>query len=127
MICYSFLRKKKEIGDFIKKINWQLYNNEKLIINNENVLCDYNDKIIKYKEKDGINIINLKEEQYMRENQEYMMQIDFKNNTFKFILKEKNHILNDSLTSSKMVILKDTITMMYKLDEEEKKIIIHLL
>ena len=123
----QFLRKKKEIGDFIKRINWQLFNNDELIINHENVECEYENDIIKYKEEDGDNTIDLKNKIYIRENQEYLMHINIANNNFKFILKEKNHILNDNLTSSSLTINNNIILLKYKLEEEEKKIIIHLL
>ncbi len=127
-ICYVIVfKKKKELGDLIKRINWQLFNNDELIINNENVECEYKDKIIKYKEEDGINIIDLENQIYKRDSKEYLMQINIKNNTFKFTLKEKNRILSDNLTNSSIEKKDNDIIIKYQIEDEVKKIIIHLL
>ena len=120
-------KKKKELGDFIKSISWQLYNNEEIIINNENGLCEYKDNVIIYEESDGINTVDLNNKTYLRENDDYKMKIDFKNNTFNFFLKKHQKELSNKLLSSSMVIEDEFITLKYALDKEEKKVIIHLL
>lgn len=127
-ICYVIVfKKKKEQGDFIKKIRWQLYNNNELIINNENAKCEYQDNVIKYEEDDGLNTIDLNKKSYIRENKEYRMEIDFANNTFNFLLKEKKRELSNKLLSSELTIKDDIITLKYALDNEEKKIVIQML
>lgn len=127
-ICYVIVfKKKKESGDFIKKIRWQLYNNDKLIINNDNAKCEYQDNVIKYDEDDGLNTIDLNKKSYIRENKEYRMEIDFANNTFNFLLKEKKRELSNKLLSSELTIKDDIITLKYALDNEEKKIVIQML
>ena len=127
-ICYVIVfKKKKEQGDFIKKICWQLYNNDELIVNNENAKCEYQDSVIKYEEDDGLNTIDLNKKSYIRENKEYRMEIDFANNTFNFLLKEKKRELSNKLLSSELIIKDDIITLKYALDNEEKKIIIQML
>ena len=127
-ICYVIVfKKKKELGDLIKRINWQLFNNDELIINNEDVECEYKDNIIKYKEKDGINIIDLENQIYERDSKDYLMQINIKNNTFKFTLKEKNRTLSDNLTNSSIEKKDNDIIIKYQIEDEVKKIIIHLL
>ena len=55
------------------------------------------------------------------------MLIDFNNNTFNFLLKEKNQSIKNSLSSSNLEVCDNKITLNYNLDNEEKKIIIHLL
>ena len=72
MICYSFLEKR---GDYIKKlINWSLLSDEKVVINNKKIECEYKDKeFIKYKEgNDTINIVDIKKKLYKRENDEFI-------------------------------------------------------
>ena len=81
MLWYSFLDKR---GDFIKKlINWQLFINGDLHINNESVECEYEkNKFIKYKEKDAINIIDIEKKVYIRENSEFKYTISVLDETF---------------------------------------------
>ena len=55
------------------------------------------------------------------------MEIDFANNTFNFLLKEKKRELSNKLLSSELIIKDDIITLKYALDNEEKKIIIQML
>ena len=55
------------------------------------------------------------------------MIIDFNNNTFSFLLKEKNHSIENNLSSSNLEVSDNKITLNYNLDNEEKMIIIHLL
>jgi len=126
MICYSFLEKR---GDYIKKlINWSLLSDEKVVINNKKIECEYKDKeFIKYKEgNDTINLVDIKKKLYKRENDEFIFEIDFEKSVFSYILKENNIKLEDKIIcyfiqNSNEYILK------YTLDEEEKKIIIQVL
>jgi len=126
MLWYSFLEKR---GGYIKKlINWSLLNDGKIIINNENIECEFEaNKFIKYQEdKNTFNLINLKEESYLRENDEFIFKIDFKNKLFNYILKENDFLVEDKISCS-MLLKNSTIVLKYKIDEEEKKIIIQIL
>ena len=120
-------KKKEEIGGFIRKIIWQLFNNKEKIIDKKDVLCEFENNIIKYIEDDGVNILDLNNKLYERENKDYKLKIDVVNNTFMFNLKEKNYTLNNKLLSSSLDIKDDIITLKYALNNEEKKIIIQML
>jgi len=71
-------------------------------------------------------LINLKEESYLRENDEFIFKIDFKNKLFNYILKENDFLVEDKISCS-MLLKNSTIVLKYKIDEEEKKIIIQIL
>ena len=103
-----------------------LFNNDNLIINNKDDMCEFKNNIIKYKDKDGINVIDLNNKKYERENKEYILKIDFNDNSFNFILKEENHIINSTINNSSFNILDNKIILKYSIDDEEKKIIIQL-
>lgn len=125
MLCYSLIEKR---GDYIKKyINWKLISNNEVVINNELVECEFEDSILKYYEdKDTINIVDLKNDVYIRENSEFTFKIDFKNRCFDYILKKEDlSIKNASLEAT---IEKDKeIHLKYNLGDDIKEIIIHLL
>ena len=126
MLCYSFLEKR---GDYIKTfINWSLLNDGLIVILNKNVECEYVvNKYIKYKEdNDTFNLINLEEDYYLRENNEFVFKIDFKNNLFSYTLKENNITIEDKVECQ---ITKNDriINLKYRLDDEEKEIIIQIL
>ena len=125
MLWYSFLGKR---GGYIKKmINWYLYNNEKQIINNENVLCEYEDnRLIYYKENNFINRINLEENVYIREGNDYKVIYDFKKQEMILLLKENNMQFSSKFTG---IITKNNniINVIYNNDDGNKKIIIQLL
>jgi len=125
MICYSFLEKR---GDYIKKyINWKLINNNEVIINNENIECEFDNNIIKYiEDKETINLIDLDKEIYIRENNEFIFEIDFKNRLLNYILKENDLSINNA--SIEASFIKDNpIILKYNLGDEEKEIVIHIL
>lgn len=126
MLCYSFLEKR---GDYIKKlINWSLLNDGEVVIDNKNVVCEYEvDKFIKYLDNDNaINVVDLKNKIYFRENNEFIFKIDFNKMLFSYTLKEQNIFIEDKI-NCQIIINKDFINLKYKIDEEEKIIIIHLL
>lgn len=126
MLCYSFLEKR---GDYIKKlINWSLLNDGEVVIDNKNVVCDYEvNKFIKYLEnKDTTNVIDLVKKVYTRENNEFIFKIDFSNNTFSYLLKENNINIEDKIKCS-FEKKDNNIILKYQLDEEEKEIVIHIL
>lgn len=72
-----------------------------------------------------MNTIDLVEDVYTRENNEFKFKIDFKNKKFSYNLKEKNLVMEDKLDCS--INKEKGIILKYRLDDEEKKIIIHLL
>jgi len=125
MICYICLEKR---GDYIKKyINWKLINNNEVIINNENIECEFDNNIIKYiEDKETINLIDLDKEIYIRENNEFIFEIDFKNRLLNYILKENDLSINNA--SIEASFIKDNpIILKYNLGDEEKEIVIHIL
>lgn len=124
MLCYIWLEKR---GVFIKKyINWKLISDNKVIINLENIECEFENNVIKYYEDiHTLNIIDLNEDLYIRENTDFLFRIDFKNKIFNYILKENNISIEQNLEAT---ITKDNnIDLKYNLGEENKEIIIQLL
>ena len=120
-----FLRQR---GEYIKrKINWQLYSNDKKIIDYKNIECALEkDKLIIFKENLTTNTIDIQNKKYLRENNDFLFEIDFLNKSFKYVLKENNLTFQDNLEYCTF-INKDKITMQYTLDNEIKKIIIQIL
>lgn len=113
---------------FIIKINWSLYNENKLIIEKKGIVCSSSDNnVINFiDDTNTYNIVDLNNETFIRENQEFLFEINFRNSTFIYILKEKNIKLENSI---KCYLDKNNknIELKYNLDEEEKKIIIQIL
>ena len=102
-----------------------LYNNNDIIIKNEKVWCEIDNKIIKYQEEDSLNIIDLNKKIYTRENKEYFLKIDFNKQEFVYTLKDIDKSVLHNL--DKCSITEDNdIELIYSIGEEEKKIIIHL-
>ena len=103
-----------------------MFINGKLVINNENVECEYVvNKFIKYKEDEALNTIDVENEEYLRENNEFMFKIEFKNQKFSYTLKENNLYLEDNLECD-FIDLNNKISFKYNLDEEIKEIIIQI-
>jgi len=125
MLCYICLEKR---GDyFLQKINWSLLSDNKIIID-KNILCEYEKNIlIKYIEDDHTsNIIDLKNRIYIRENNEFLFKIDFNKKIFYYELKE-NNICLENIIECELNQNDKNILLKYKIDEEEKKIIIQVL
>lgn len=107
-------------------INLSLLSNDSIIIDKK-IECEYLlDKFIKYKEDNNTsNYINLEEKTFIRENNEFIFKIDFKNSLFNYKLKDNNITVEDKIECS-FIIKDNKFILSYKLDEE-KRIIIHLL
>jgi len=124
MIWYSFLDKR---GDYIKKlVNWCLLNNKNIIINNV-VLCEYiENKYLIYNENEFTNRVDLKNEIFIRNNKEYEIKYDFKNNYVNIVLLKENKYFEDTFKGN--IIKKDNkIHIIYTYSDEEKEIIIQIL
>ena len=123
----QFLRQR---GDYIKKhIDWILFNNKKKILEYKNVVCEINNNCWHFNE-DGniINIIDLNKNIYQRESDDYILQVDFKKKKYYLTLrgKEKNTLFTMNLECASIEKEED-IHLKYKIDDEEKEILIHLL
>ena len=104
-----------------------MFVNGNLVINNESVECEYNEnKFVKYKDSDALNIVDIENALYLRENNDFIFKIEFKNKIFSYTLKENNLKIEDGLLCE-IAINSNKISFKYNLDEEEKEIIIHLL
>ena len=126
MLCYIVLEKR---SDYIEKlVNWSLLSNNKIIIREKSVPCEFKEnEYIRFLESKNVsNEIDFGEKTYTRITDEFIFMIDVKNNKFNYKLKENNYIIEDSLESSSLQIDK-SIILKYKLDDEEKKIIIQIL
>lgn len=94
------------------------------MIEKNNTTCFFENNIIVYEESLGIkNTINLNNNIYERETEEFLFKINFNNNTMYYLLKEKNYELKYIKISSQ-IIINDKITLIYKLDDETKKIVV---
>ncbi len=90
-------------------------------------MCDYVfGHYIKYHDGNASNIVDFRTETYKRENREFRLVIDFRNETFSYVLKKKDYKLESKLLSCSIVLARD-ITLKYKLDDEEMTILIQLL
>ena len=108
-------------------MNLTLSSDGKNIINKEKIECEFVNEILKYQDdKDTLNTIDLKEDIFIRENNEFMFKIDFKNQWFYYKLKENNIEINKAPLKAS-ISKENIITLKYNLGEEEKLIIIHLL
>lgn len=124
MLCYSFLDKR---GDYIKKlINWSLFTNELLVIEYKSIYCDYNDKVVIFKENDYINTIDLNKIKYIRENDEYKIEFDFNKLIYSVFLKDKKLNLSDRFIGS-ITNNNNIIDIKYNIDGNNMKLLIHLL
>ena len=126
MICYILIEKR---GDCIKKlINWQLLSNNNEVVNNQKVECEFNNNILKYVEDNNtVNIIDIDNKTYLRENDEFTFNIDFKNRCFNYILKKDNLSIENAKLEAFLEQDENIISLKYNLGEEEKKIVIQLL
>ena len=102
-----------------------MYNDNKIIVNNKKVKCEINNNIIIYKEDNISNIIDLNKEIYIRESDEFKFLVDFKKREFAYTLKDIDKTILHNLTKCSIKNDKD-IELIYSIDDEEKKIIIHL-
>ena len=104
-----------------------MFNNNKIIINKEKVECEVENNKIKYNEEDNtINIVDLINNIYIRESNNFLFKIDFNKEIFSYTLKEKNVTFSNQLLSCS-ILKEEKIILKYKLDEEEKMIIIQML
>jgi len=126
MLCYSLIEKR---GDCIKQlINWKLFSDGLVVINNESVECEINNNILKYYEDEfTYNIIDLNKKIYIRESNEFTFKIDFNNRCFDYILKKDELSIENAKVEAELEQVNNEIYLKYNLGEEEKKIIIQIL
>ncbi len=104
-----------------EKIDWKLFNDNKLIINLENEIADIVlNKEITFMQKDEYNNYNYQKNTYTRKTQEYTMIINFSDKTCSFDFSREGNCKFDIDCSSN--ITKDIITLKYKIDDIEVKI-----
>lgn len=103
------------------KVDWQLYSENNLIINNQNVEAEFNQNNIVYNDEFGKHIIDRKNKIYERiDNEDYMI-INFNKNTITF--KFNGETLEYDITSEYKEG-ENKISLIYSLGEEEKRIVI---
>ena len=89
-MCAIMFKKKARWSFLIRKIDWKVYSNNKLIIDNNNVKCNlYSSNIIEFKDEYGKHIIDLENKTYSKVGNDNKMVIDFIAKTCEFIF-EKN-------------------------------------
>ena len=113
----------KKAGGIIKKlIDWQLFNNNDLVIDLKDVECSYDNSVIIFDEDDVKNTISFINKTYTRVSKEYTMVIDFNNKTccFKFENNEECTLSVDGC----LTMDDNTVIVNYCYDTDLKKIII---
>ncbi len=89
-------------------------------------MCEFKENdYLKYIEDDTSNYIDIKNKIYIRENNEFIFKIDFKNKLVLYTLKEKDLTFEDRVEGK--FNYKDDIFIQYKLNDEEKIILVHLI
>lgn len=125
-IYYVIFFKTKEVI-IIKLINWCLLNDKKIVKNFENVECEFNNKILEFKEDDNaLNKIDLINNKYIRETDEFTFQIDFNKKECHYNLKELNKSFSMPI-DGEFTKKNNKIILRYSLEDEEKQIIIQIL
>lgn len=67
---------KKEV---VMKIDWKLYTDDKLIIDNSNVIIHMNGDLYEYDDGNGLNIIDKDKRVYERKFDDNIFRVDFNN------------------------------------------------
>lgn len=108
-----------------KIIDWKLINKHEELINLKDVYCDYipNKKLI-YVDESGRHIIDLKENIYTREGNDYSFLVNFSKR--EAIVKLSSGERCSFGIECENYISNTEIRLMYKMDEEEKIIIIKM-
>lgn len=109
----------------MKKANWILYSDGKIVDKKLGIEVEFTDNRIIYQEEDILNIVDLEKKTYLRESSEFKFYIDFTNKTFSYLLKENNYKLENTLECN--INIDNIITLEYKIDNEIKKILIQIL
>ena len=103
----------------MKKINFELLKNSKLIISEKNISCIDNDKLIFMIENDKYTIFN---DTLIRKTNEEEIVLDFKNNNCKVYINGYNGYIEIKLDVIEYKKLDNIITIKYKIETEENVI-----
>lgn len=106
-------------------INWSLYNNDKLILNN--TIKDFKylkDEYLEIKDKYGQHKIDIKQKIYEKKDGNVLFRIDFVNNLCIIILDSDKRFMYN--IESDWNYHDDIWTLSYKMEDENKQIIIEL-
>lgn len=122
-MCYILIEKR---GDCIKKlINWKLLSDNVEVVYKENEECEFDNNILTYYEEDNtVNIINIVEKSYKRENKEFTFNVDFKNRCFNYTLKPENLSIENAKIDASFEYINKNIVLKYNLGDENKELII---
>lgn len=121
-IYYAIIIKKKSgVIKLLKKIDWQLSDNNAVLIDLKDVYCRYEgNKFLEFAEKETKNYIDLVNKVYKRNTKDYTMEIDFINNICTFLL-DNNERLSFECTNS-IKVDKNMIIINYKIADDAKTI-----
>lgn len=107
-------------------INWSLFSDKELVLDKKKVICTYEkNKYILYKDTDEINEMDLQNKLFKRKTKELSMEIDFKEKTAMFDFAENGKCKFD--IESVWYFEKDKLTLLYKMDDSIKKVIVDIL
>ena len=113
----------KKAGAILNRlIDWQLYNDNKLIIDLKDVTSLYKEgEYLEFIEDNIKNIIDIKNNLYKRISDEYEMSIDFNDNICYFILPNREEVSTN--VDGSLIINDNDITVIYSIDDEKRILI----
>ncbi len=108
-----------------QKIDWQLFSDNELIINMENVpaIFEYSNKLV-YNNDSEENSFDYKKNIFTRKTSDINMEINFDTKTCKFIFEEEGNCIFDIECSKN--ITDELIILEYKIDDSLKKLVIRI-
>lgn len=122
---YDMLFQARRVIYIKRDILLNLFSNNELIIN-EKITGNLENNVLNYVDNTNINnVIDFDNKIFKRENNEFIMTIDFNTKTFNYLLKEKNIEVNDNINCD--FIIDNDVTLEYNIGDDYKKIVIKLL
>lgn len=109
----------------ITYIDWKLFNENKLLVCRKDEKAVYEDQnVLIYETKSEYNKIDLKKKKFLRKTDDLFMEIDFEKSVCKFDFEEIGTCKFD--ITCKFIVKKNIVNMIYKIDDEVKKVEITL-
>jgi hypothetical protein len=111
---------KKAVITIMHLIDWQLKNNQEVVLDLKNVRCSFNENILTLNEEDAVNKIDLNTKKYNRKSLDYTMEIDFNSQVCSFAFANNEKCAFD--IECELINKENEIILTYKYDEEVKEI-----
>ncbi|MBR1679086.1 MAG: hypothetical protein IJ704_00370 [Bacilli bacterium] len=102
-------------------LNFSLYQENHKILE-EQLKGEWNQSQIYFQQKEMNHILDLKEETFLRENEDYSFFLDFKNKKCHLNLKKENNTLQVNVIYAIILQNKNEIELSYKIETQEEEI-----